>query len=67
MYENVSLLPGSQVFVTQFGDSVLTKAAWRGHNNVVVELVKAGAKLDLQNRVRNYISHSYPSQKNEQP
>ena len=52
---NVSLLLGSQVFVTQFGDSALITAAWRGHTNVVVKLVKAGAKLDLQNKVQNYI------------
>ena len=40
-------------FITQVGDSALTLAAWRGHTNIVVELVKAGAKLDLQNKVLN--------------
>ena len=40
-----------QVLVTQFGDSALITAAWRCHTNVVVELVKAGANLDLQNKV----------------
>ena len=29
-------------------------AVKNGHTNVVVELVKAGAKLDLQNKVQNY-------------
>ena len=42
-------------FITQDGDSALTLAAWGGHTNVVVELVKAGADLDLQNKVQNYI------------
>ena len=37
---------------TQDGDSALMMA---GHTNVVVELVKAGAKLELQNNVRSYI------------
>ena len=36
---------------TQDGDSALTEAAWRGYTDVVVELVKAGANLDLQNAV----------------
>ena len=39
------------LFVTQDGDSALMTAAKNGHTNVVVELVKAGAKLDLQNKV----------------
>ena len=30
-------------------------AAENGHTNVVVELVKAGAKLDLHNKVCSYI------------
>ena len=34
-----------------------------GCTNVVVELVKAGAKLDLQNKVLYYISHSSPLRK----
>ncbi|CAI8050974.1 Putative ankyrin repeat protein MM_0045 [Geodia barretti] len=37
------------------GDSALTLAAWCGHTNFVVKLVKAGADLDLQNKVQNYI------------
>ena len=38
----------------------MTLAAWCGHTHVVVELVKAGAKLDLQNMVQNYISRLLP-------
>ena len=38
---------------TQDGDSALTLAARRGHSDVVVKLVKAGASLDLQNNVRD--------------
>ena len=38
----------------------MTLAAWCGHTNVVVELVKAGTKLDLQNKVQNYISRLLP-------
>ena len=40
--------------VTQDGDSALMLAVKNGHTNVVVKLVKAGAKLDLQNKVQNY-------------
>ena len=47
-------------FVTQDGDSALMTAAKNGHTDVVVEFVKAGAKLDLQNKVQNYISHLLP-------
>ena len=36
---------------TQDGDSALTLAAWHGRTDVVVELVKAGANLNLQNKV----------------
>ena len=38
----------------------MTLAAWGGHTNVVVEMVKAGADLDLQNKVKNYIGHLLP-------
>ena len=38
-------------FVTQNGDSALTLAARNGLTDVVVELLKAGANLDLQNKV----------------
>ena len=38
-------------FVTQYGDSVLTQTAMHGLADVVVELLKAGANLDLQNKV----------------
>ena len=37
--------------ITQDGDSALILAARYGHNEVVVELVKAKANLDLQNKV----------------
>ena len=37
--------------ITQRRDSALTEAAREGHTEVVVELVKAKANLDLQNRV----------------
>ena len=37
--------------ITQGGDSALIVAARYGHRNVVVELVKAKALLDLQNNV----------------
>ena len=40
-----------QWFITQYGDSALMLAAWRGRTEVVMELVKAGANLDLQNKV----------------
>ncbi|CAI8052241.1 Putative ankyrin repeat protein MM_0045 [Geodia barretti] len=35
-------------FSAERGDAALTRAAWRGHADIVVELVKAGANLDLQ-------------------
>ena len=37
--------------ITQDGYSALIEAAWGGHTEVVVELVKAKANLDLQNEV----------------
>ena len=51
---------------SQDGDSALMKAAWKGKTEVVVELIKAGANLNLQNEVQRlsilcyvfYISHS---------
>ena len=49
--KNVSLLLGSRVFVTQFGGSALITAVENGHADIVVELVKAGANLDLQRNV----------------
>ena len=36
---------------TQRGESALMKAASEGHTEVVVELVKARANLDLQDKV----------------
>ena len=45
--------------VTQDGDSALTLAARHGHTDdvVVVELVKRGANLDLQNKVYKWKNH----------
>ena len=40
--------------ITQGGDSALMTAAYWGETEVVVELVKAGALLDLQNTVCPY-------------
>ena len=40
--------------ITQDGYSALIQAAYRGETAVVVELVKAGALLDLQNTVCPY-------------
>ena len=40
--------------ITQSGYSALIWAAYRGETAVVVELVKAGALLDLQNTVCPY-------------
>ena len=37
--------------ITQDGDSALMEAARGGKTEVVVELVKAGANVDLQNKV----------------
>ena len=37
--------------ITQDGESALMRAAYRGQTEVVVELVKAGADLNLQNKV----------------
>ena len=37
--------------ITQDGDSPLILAAWNGRTGVVSLLVKAGAALDLQNKV----------------
>ena len=44
------------IFYTQRGDSALTLAALHGLTNAVVELVKAGANLDLKNNVHNLIT-----------
>ena len=44
--------------ITQWGDSALMKAAWKGKTEAVVELVKAGTNVDMQNRVCQY-AHRY--------
>ena len=43
--------------ITQDGVSVLMKAAREGKTEVVVELVKAGANMDVQTKVRQYVTH----------
>ena len=40
--------------ITQYGDSALMEAARKGKTEVVVELVKAGANVDMQNTVCQY-------------
>ena len=40
--------------ITQRGKTALMEAARRGHTEVVVELVKAKANLDLQDNVCHY-------------
>ena len=42
--------------ITQLGKTVLMKAASEGYTEVVVELVKAKANLDLQDNVCIYIN-----------
>ena len=41
--------------ITQYGTSVLMAAAWEGETEAVVELVKAGANVDMQDKVCPYI------------
>ena len=41
--------------IAQDGDSALMLAAWMGKTEVVMELAKAGANLNLQNTVCQYI------------
>ena len=41
--------------ITQWGDSALMEAARVGKTEVVVELVKAGTNMDIQNEVCSYI------------
>ena len=53
MYEKILMCQRDMSVVTQDGDSALMMAAKHGHTDIVVELVKAGAKLDLQNKVLN--------------
>ena len=50
-----------QVILTlspQYGSSALILAALWGHTDTVLELVKAGTKLDLQNKVYK-MNYSY--------
>ena len=41
--------------ITQNGDSALYWAAYWGRTEVIQQLVKAGANLDLQNKVCQYV------------
>ena len=40
--------------ITQEGHSALMRAAMKGKTEIVVELVKAGANVDMQNKVCQY-------------
>ena len=40
--------------ITQDGNSALIKAIKEGNTEVVVELAKAGANIDMQNKVCQY-------------
>ena len=62
MLQHTSLLLACP-FITQDGDSALTLAARGGHTDIVVQLVKAGANFDQQNKVQNYISHLFPHER----
>ena len=42
--------------ITQYGVSTLMLAAGLGKTEVVVELVKAGVNVDMQNEVRSYVN-----------
>ena len=41
--------------ITQSGVSALMQAAWRDHTDTVKELVTAGANLNLQDNVCQYV------------
>ena len=41
--------------ITQDGRSALYWAAFKGYTEIVQQLVKAGANLDLQNKVCQYV------------
>ena len=41
--------------ITQNGWSALMLAAWKGETEAVVELAKAGASVDIQSEVCQYI------------
>ena len=41
--------------VTQSGYFALLWAAWKGHTEIVQQLVKAGVNLDLQDKVCQYV------------
>ena len=45
--------------ITQSGWSALMAAAWGGKTEVVVELVKAGANVDMQTEVCQYMYIMY--------
>ena len=51
MYETVNYFIVSSHVLYQYGSSALMMAARGGLTDIVVELVKAGANLDLQNNV----------------
>ena len=45
--------------ITQYGRSALTLAAMWGETEVVVQLVKAGANVDMQDNVCQYIHYTH--------
>ena len=40
---------------SQHGDSALMRAAWRGKTRVMLELIKAGVNMNLQNKVQRLL------------
>ena len=51
---NVYMYHTTTSVITQDGETALINAAWNGHTEVVVELVKAKANLDLQDKVCDF-------------
>ena len=55
--------------ITQSGNSALYWAAFKGYAEIIQQLVKAGANLDLQNKVCQYVEthdvHEYSEQRTE--
>ena len=47
--------------VLQWGRSALMRAIWSGHTDIAVELIKAKAKLDLQDEVCHIMTYSSPT------
>ena len=58
-YQCVCHTMSTMSVITQKGDSALTMAASEGATEVVVELVKAGANVEMQNRVWHNVFVTY--------